>query len=132
MGRKVTDMKVFLLICLAVVGSSGLESISKGQGSRIDPQNGANEVRLRVKINEKAEGKDREESWNLATIPWDTTTIPWCRPVGSRFYCPSRRSPPCPRCCYPYCTCVPKPWDDKHQKRENNKNQDEMKYQQST
>merc|ERR1712108_74805 len=68
--RKVTDMKVFLLICLAVVGSSGLESISKGQGSRIDPQNGANEVRLRVKINEKAEGKDREESWNPATIPW--------------------------------------------------------------
>ena len=31
-------MKVCLLIYLAVVGSSGLESISKGQGSRIDPQ----------------------------------------------------------------------------------------------
>ena len=78
-------------------------------------QNGADEVRLHVKIKEKAEGKDRQHP-----------ILPWCKPVGFSFYCPERRSPPCPRCCYPYvdcssypyCTCVPKPWDDRTAKKE--------------
>ena len=77
-------------------------------------QNGADEVRLHVKINEKAEGKDRQISWNPTTIPWDPTTIPW------------NPNPWCTRCCYPYvdcssypyCTCVPKPWDDRTAKKE--------------
>merc|ERR1712108_40412 len=123
-------MGVFLLICLAVVGSSGLESISKGQGSRIDPQNGANEVRLRVKINEKAEGKDRE---NLGIQQLSLGIQQLSLGVGQLaldFIVHQGEAPLVLDAVIPTALVFQSPGMIEHQKRENNKNQDEMKYQQ--
>ena len=82
-------------------------------------QKEADEVKLHVKINEKAEGIIRQQ-----------TRENWCEPDGSRFYCPSQLSQNCPRCCslrvechYPFCTCVHPWWEYKKMTKENDKNQ---------